>query len=53
MFAFLKILRPINLFFLAFALTGLLLVVVSFSEATKDLMSMPIGLGILFIYVFC
>jgi len=53
MFAFLKILRPINLFFLAFALTGLLLVALSFSEATKYLVSMPIGLGILFIYVFC
>lgn len=53
MFAFLKILRPINLFFLAFALTGLLLVAVSFSEATKYLVSMPIGIGILFIYVFC
>ncbi len=48
MFAALKILRPVNLLFLAFALFGLLWFTSRYAEWNQ-----PFWIGILFIYIFC
>lgn len=48
MFAALKILRPVNLLFLAFALFGLLWFTSHYAEWNQ-----PFWVGLLFIYIFC
>jgi 4-hydroxybenzoate polyprenyltransferase len=53
MLAALKILRPVNLFFLAFALAGLFLLTYNFGQREYDFIVSPILVCVLFIYVFC
>lgn len=53
MIAALKILRPINLFFLAFALAGLFLLTYNFGQRVYDFKVHPILVCALFIYVCC
>jgi len=52
MFAALKILRPVNLFFLAFALLGLLLFVQAVDAVHAEFKVSSYVVGVLFIYVF-
>jgi 4-hydroxybenzoate polyprenyltransferase len=53
MFAALKILRPVNLLFLAFALVGLLLFALQFATDIPDFRIQAVFVGLLIIYVTC